>query len=687
MTSSTKDIEEGENTSEAGLDEKDLPPISKWIESVDIDTTEDVEVPELLADQVIGQDEAVSVAKKAAKQHRHMMLIGPPGTGKSMIAKAMTDFLPKQKLEDILCFPNEEDENEPKIRSVPAGKGKEIVQAHRKEAKKKEKQKNRGMLMILALIVGAAIMISIATWDFRILFFGILAAAIVMIAMRANPRGFGQDSEGNIPKLLATHDSNDNVPFIDATGAQSGALLGDVKHDPFQSGGLETPAHQRVEVGAIHEAHNGVLFIDEMNMLDMSSQHSLLTAMQERRFSITGQSERSSGAMVQTEPVPTNFILVAAGNLDSVYGQRDERGVQHGGIHPALRSRIRGYGYEVYVNDTMNDTDENRRKLIRFIAQEIEKDDKKIPHFSRGAIEQMLREAQRRANKRGELTLRLRELGGLVRVAGDLAVERDHELTNKEDVIDAKSTARSLEQQVADKYIKKRKEYSMYETEGDLVGVVNGLAAMGDEQQGMSEYSGIVLPIAAEVTPAHSSDEGKVIATGRLGDIAKEAVQNVSALIKKYTGESVSKYDVHIQFIGSQQGVEGDSASISIATAVISALEDIPIDQNIAMTGSLSVRGQVLPVGGITSKIEAAAESGMDKVLIPKTNEKDIVIEEKYEGKIEIIPVENLGQVLEHALVGEKKDKLLDKLASLLKIKSIPFPTGDSPTPHTNNSG
>lgn len=670
------------NTTEVKEDD-DIPPIKEWIKQVDVDTTRDVEVPDMLADQVIGQDEGVNVVKKAAKQRRHVMLIGPPGTGKSMLAQSMTDYLPSGEMEDILCFPNEEDENNPKVRTVPSGKGKDIVDSHRKQAMKKARQRSQGMMIILALIVGAGIMLSIFTGEYMIVFFSILAAAMLLIAMRANPRGMGGDEDSNTPKLLTSHKSGEKPPFIDATGSQAGALLGDVKHDPFQSGGLETPAHHRVELGAIHEAHKGVLFIDEINMLKMSSQQSLLTAMQERKFSITGQSERSSGAMVKSEPVPTDFILVAAGNLDSIYGAKDEEGRVHGGMHPALRSRIRGYGYEVYVNDTMDDTHENRMKLIRFIAQEIEKDDKKIPHFSKNAIGEVIREAQRRANKRGELTLRLRELGGLVRVAGDLAVEENHPLVSADDVIQAKKVAKSLEQQVADRYIKKRKEYNTFETTGETVGVVNGLAAMGGNKAGLSEYSGIVLPIASEVTPAHSKEEGKVVATGKLGEIAKEAVQNVSALIKKYTGEDISKYDVHIQFIGTQEGVEGDSASISVATAVISALEGIPIDQKTAMTGSLSVRGQVLPVGAVTSKIEAAAESGMERVIIPKANIKDVVLEDRYEDKIEIIPVENLGQVLENALVGEtKKEKLLDKLAKLLEIKSIPIPaTEKKPTP------
>jgi Lon-like ATP-dependent protease len=258
-----------------------------------------------------------------------------------------------------------------------------------------------------------------------------------------------------------------------------------------------------------------------------------------------------------------------------------------------------------------------------------------------------------------------------VRVAGDVAREENSPLVTQEHVTKAKKIARSLEQQIVDRYIQSHKMYKTFSIEGGAVGVVNGLAAMNSGSS-MSELSGIVLPIVAEVTPAQTKAGGQIIATGKLGEIAKEAVQNVSAIIKKYTGEDISNHDVHVQFIGTYDGVEGDSASVSVATAVISALEDVPVDQTVAMTGSLSVRGQVLPVGGVTAKIEAAAESGIKRVIIPKANQFDVILEERYIGKIEIIPVTNMREVLSYALInGTKKDGLLTKLAALVEMGSV----------------
>lgn len=635
----------------------ELPPTKEWIKKIKFDTTKDIKVPESLLDQVIGQDKTVDVVRKAAEQKRHVMLIGDPGTGKSMVARAMTEFLPKGQLEDIIAYPNNDDTNTPHIRVVPGGKAKEIIKVQRDEAKKKTEQQNSLMVSIVLLIVVISVLGAIVTEHLEyILFGGIFAFMIYIIVARG---GFAQRKGlQQVPKILVSHEKDEPPPFIDATAAHSGALLGDVRHDPFQSAGLETPPHQLVEAGAIHRAHKGVLYIDEINTLSLPSQQHLLTAIQEKKFQITGQSERSFGAMVKTEPASCDFILVSAGNLDALRG-----------MHPALRSRIRGYGYEIYLNSTMDDTDENREKLIRFVAQEVKKDER-ISHFNKEAVAETIHEAQRRAGRKGKLSLRLRELGGLVRVAGDIAFEKGDKLVTQEHVIEAKKTARSLEQQVVDRALESQKEYRSFRTKGKEIGAVNGLAVHSADPS-MSEFSGLVLPIVAEVTPAGSQSEGKVIATGKLGEIAKESVQNISAIIKKYMGRDISKHDIHIQFIGTYEGVEGDSASVSLITAVISAMENVYVRQDVAMTGSISIRGTVLPIGGVTAKIEAAALTGIKKVLIPKANLNDVLIEEKFKGTIEIVPVETLSDVLENALVGEGKEKLLRKLRAMRPLKIV----------------
>jgi Lon-like ATP-dependent protease len=388
-----------------------------------------------------------------------------------------------------------------------------------------------------------------------------------------------------------------------------------------------------------------VLFIDEINTLTPHSQQNLLTALQEGVFPITGQSERSSGAMVRTEPVPCRFVMIAAGNLDAIQG-----------MHPALRSRIRGYGYEVYMRETMEDTPENRKKFLRFIAQEV-KNDGKIPHFNRDAMLEVIREARRRSNRKGHLTLKLRDMGGLIRVAGDLARQEGAEFTDVKHVLAAKAAARSIEDQISDEYIRRSRDYDITVVEGTRVGRVNGLAVMGSD-------SGSVLPVMAEVTPSQGAN-GSVIATGLLKEIAQESIKNVSALIKKFTGKDIRNMDIHIQFIGTYSGVEGDSASVTVATAVISAIENIPVRQDVAMTGSLSVRGDVLPIGGVTYKIEAAAKAGIKKVIIPRSNLDDVLIEDRYREMVEVVPVDHIEEVLQNALVPENREGFLSKLRKM----------------------
>ena len=317
----------------------------------------------------------------------------------------------------------------------------------------------------------------------------------------------------------------------------------------------------------------------------------------------------------------------------------------------------------------MKDTERNRRRLIRFIAQEVRNEMKKdsgksIPHFDKHAISLVLKEAQRRSGRRGKLSLRLRELGGLVRIAGDLAAEDGSSLTQSKHVVRARAIAKPLEQQVADRYLERQSEYSMLVNEGDRVGRVNGLAVLGADT-GLSDYSGVVLPVEAMVTPTQGRS-GQVIATRGLSALAKESVTNISAVVKKLTGKDIRDYDLHVQFPGTHN-VDGDSASITMATAIISAFEGVPIDQNLAMTGSLTVRGEVLPIGGVSAKIEAAVKSGIKRVVIPRANMNDVLIDEKFESQVEILAVDSLDEVLEHALVGkEEKVSLVERLAKVI---------------------
>ena len=398
-------------------------------------TSEEIKVPEKIIDQIIGQEEAVETVKKAAKQRRNVLLIGEPGIGKSMLAKGMAELLPPEELQDILVYPNIEDNHNPLIGTMPAGEGKKIVTNYKAKAKSQEERKNMFTMIIISFIL----IVGFVVGQF---FMALIAAAIVFVALlQIKPR-----TTVMIPKLLVSNENNITAPFIDATGAHAGALLGDVRHDPYQSGGLGTPAHERVEAGMIHKASKGVLYVDEIGTMHMKTQQELLTAMQEKKYSITGQSETSSGAMVRSQAVPCDFVLVASGNLKVLEG-----------MHIALRSRIRGYGYEVFMKDSMPDTPENRDKLVQFVAQEVEKDGR-IPHFSREAVAEIIREAQRRAGKKDTLTLRLRDLGGLVRAAGDIAKGEGAEHVTLEHVLGAKKLARTLEQQIADRYIGQKKQ-------------------------------------------------------------------------------------------------------------------------------------------------------------------------------------------------------------------------------------
>ena len=200
-----------------------------------------------------------------------------------------------------------------------------------------------------------------------------------------------------------------------------------------------------------------------------------------------------------------------------------------------------------------------------------------------------------------------------------------------------------------DKYLGVKK-YSFGETEDkDQVGLVNGLA--------WTAVGGDILPIEA----AKFDGKGNVKQTGKLGDVMKESIQAASTFVRSRAEQLGlekdfhEKYDLHVHVPDGATPKDGPSAGIAMVTVLSSVLTGLPIHKDIAMTGEVSIRGTVLPIGGLKEKLLAAHRGGIKKVLIPQENEKDLEdIPQNVKDSLTIVPVEHADEVLKHALKGYK---------------------------------
>ena len=187
--------------------------------------------------------------------------------------------------------------------------------------------------------------------------------------------------------------------------------------------------------------------------------------------------------------------------------------------------------------------------------------------------------------------------------------------------------------------------YGEVET-NDQVGVVTGLA--------WTEVGGELLTIEAAVVPG----KGKLQHTGQLGEVMQESIQAAMTVVRSRAQvlglepEFYQKHDVHLHIPEGATPKDGPSAGIGMCTALVSALTKIPVRSDVAMTGEITLRGEVLPIGGLKEKLLAALRGGLKKVLIPEENAKDLAeIPDSVKNGLEIVPVSRMDEVLSHALV------------------------------------
>jgi ATP-dependent Lon protease len=437
------------------------------------------------------------------------------------------------------------------------------------------------------------------------------------------PPGIGKTAAARL--VLEEAKKNLKSPFkgssvfieLDATTARfdergiADPLIGSV-HDPIYqgAGAMGQAGIPQPKQGAVTNAHGGVLFIDEIGELHPIQMNKLLKVLEDRLVYLESAYYHEENTQIPTHihdifknGLPADFRLIGATTRTP------------NEIPPAIRSRCMEVFFRELTEEEIFDIGKKAAEKVKLIIDETGLHT--LSNYARNG----------------------REAVNIIQIAAGLAITEDRSFIKDEDiewVIQSSQMAPRMERKI---------------NQSSSIGLVNGLAVYGPN-------SGALLEI--EVTAIPAKEKGSINITGiveeesigtqgksiRRKSMARGSIENVITVLRSM-GVPADEFDIHVNFPGGIP-IDGPSAGIAMATGIYSAIYRVPVDNTVAMTGEISIHGNVKPIGGVYPKVKAAKKAGAKTVIIPDENMQTMLSE--IDG-INIVPVTHLDQVFKIALV------------------------------------